>query len=753
MSYRLHRRQFLRFATTTLAAAGISQTDFFHQIRQQHRVLAQPTSRKLALLVGINAYPTPIRSLQGCLTDVELQYELLVHRYGFNPRDILVVADGPLSLPGQTVVAPPTRQNILTAFETHLIDQAQTDDVVVFHYSGHGSFVREKNGIPELNGYNGTIVPVDARSSGRDRVDDIMGKTLFLLSKALPTENLTLVLDSCHSGGGVRGNVVVRALDSLDAEPSDRELAYQAQWMSRLQLDEDTLRQLRRQGIAKGVALGSAQLSQLAAEAPFAGFHAGAFTYLLTQYLWQLPRAQPLSEVFVNIARSTRDVGNAAGIVQDPVFTTAPGQSLAHRPVYFLDLGRSPAEAVIREVDGDQVSFWLGGLSKSALSAQDAMFSWVDEAGNPKGEIVQTERQGLMGRGRLQGSSAQSPQPGQLMREQIRAVPANLTLKVGVDPSLGAEALDPLNQLSRIEGLPLTPEVSLDYVLGRFTAATRPQSRSIEVATPPVVNSIGLFTPDLMPVPQTFLAAGESAQAAVARLQPRLKMLLAGKMLASLVNNSVSSLNVEITVLQADTQKPFLSVGSRSAQAASPLEQVLSVSAPVPANTEIRVQITNHEPQDLFVSIVTISSQGTMAIVHPAVWDAPEEAARLPAGEAIQVPAPGRERDRFQFIVRGPAGFFELLVLTSTEPLREALRNLQTIARGRRSRSGNPLAFAEGMRGPGESEDAPVVVVDALMSDLDSAARGGVGIARDRQRIDVERLAAFSLIMEVIESP
>lgn len=49
------------------------------------KVLAQNTPRKLALLVGINQYPGALE-LQGCVNDVKLQQELLIHRFGFNPK-------------------------------------------------------------------------------------------------------------------------------------------------------------------------------------------------------------------------------------------------------------------------------------------------------------------------------------------------------------------------------------------------------------------------------------------------------------------------------------------------------------------------------------------------------------------------------------------------------------------------------------------------------------------------------------------
>ncbi|MEO0985016.1 MAG: caspase family protein [Cyanobacteria bacterium J06639_14] len=755
MSQPIRRRQLLQLAGGTLAAMGLDQRNWLRQVQRYDQALAQSTPRKLALLVGVNAYPNSMPSLRGCLTDVELQYHLLVHRYGFSPSDVLVVGDSTLALPGQTVVSPPTRQNILDAFETHLIGQAQPDDVVVFHYSGHGSFVQEADGVPEFNGLNGTLVPSDGRSQGSDRVDDIMGKTLFLLSLALATDNVTIVLDSCHAGGGTRGNLSIRALDTPNARPSEQELAYQAQWMDRLGLDPATLREKRQQGIAKGVSLGSTQLGLLAAEVPFDGFSAGAFTYLLTRYLWQLPTQQPLTDVFVNIARSTRDVANTTGLVQDPVYTTAQGTNWASRPVYLLEPVGVPAEAVLRDIQGNQVSFWLGGLSLDSLTARQVVYSLLDEQGNLVGEVQQTERIGLIGRGTLQNVTRQSLQPGQLMREQIRGVPTDLKLRVGLDASLGSEsatALAGLNGLTRIEGIAITQATPVDYLLGRFTqtAQAQAQQRNIPIAAAP--SSIGILTPDLTPIAATFGSTDESVQQAIARLRPRFKMLLAGKMLGTLTNSQVSDLQVEVGLFQNNDAMALLSLGSHSAQATGQTALMATNAVQVSAGTDLQIQVQNYESQDLFISLFSIADTGEIAILHPVVWDAPEESTRISKGATLRVPNPN-DGNQFRLRVEGPAGFFELMALVSTAPLQEALRGLQTIARGRQSRSGDPLAFAEGTRSQDESEDAPVEVVDALLGDLDRGSRGGIGIviSPDAQQIDAQHLAAFSMVIEVLD--
>ena len=53
----LKRRAFLQQAGLTLAALGISEAGLLRLSDRYSQVLAAPTARKLALLVGINQYP------------------------------------------------------------------------------------------------------------------------------------------------------------------------------------------------------------------------------------------------------------------------------------------------------------------------------------------------------------------------------------------------------------------------------------------------------------------------------------------------------------------------------------------------------------------------------------------------------------------------------------------------------------------------------------------------------------------------
>ncbi len=757
------RRHFLQLAGSTLASIGLSQTDFLRQSEQYGKALAQDTPRKLALLVGINNYPDEVGALRGCLTDVEMQYELLVHRFGFHPDDIKIISDPLNGILRDRIMATPTRENILGAFEDHLIGQAKAGDVVVFHYSGHGSTVKENNGIPEFNNKNGTLVPIDGRSnlpSSSNQVNDIMGKTLFLLTYALKTDNVSLILDSCHSQGGIRGNLVFRSvsdrlLNGEAVEPSDIELAYQDIWLERNGLSVDKLRSLRRAGIAKGMALGSARISQLAADAPFGDFNAGAFTYLLTRYLWQQVGNQSIDSVFVNLSRSTSDVAKNAGIEQEPIHEVQPNSNFGQKPPLFIETPKPSAEAVVRKIEGNQVTFWLGGVSPQNIEAftEGAIFNLIDSEGKPIGEIVQNSRAGLEGYGTITTNSRSISSNNVLMREQVRGIPADLNLRVGVDDSLGDEKaalFEALTNVSRVTVVNVDQTQPIDYLIGRLTESSKIQATNQGITITSPVGGIGLFTPGLTPIPDSFSRPNESVENAVMRLRPRMKMLLAGRILKSVVNSDISDLNVDVNVTPVDSGGVLFSRGSRAAQETGIIARTIDTGIQqVKVGDQIKIEVTNNERQDLYISIMVIDSKGQLIILHPVAWDAAEPDTLVAAGQRITIPD---INSTFDFVIGGPAGHFELLVLASTEQLRDALRGLKEVARGRGISSGNPIAFGEGeTRGLNEGDDTPVQVLDSLLGDLNRNARSTVFTRNRQSASDAKGLAAFSAVFEVVE--
>ena len=157
---------------------------------------AQRGARKFALLVGINnyKYPDRIPSLAGSLNDVEEMRQLLIEKFEFPPENIVTLKD-----------SEATHAAIISQLQTQLIARAQPGDIIVFHYSGHGSQMKDVTGQMN-NGMDETIVPWDSRDPA-GKVFDISGAELHPLLQQLATKtnNVTFVLDSCHSGTLVRG--------------------------------------------------------------------------------------------------------------------------------------------------------------------------------------------------------------------------------------------------------------------------------------------------------------------------------------------------------------------------------------------------------------------------------------------------------------------------------------------------------------------------------------------------------------------
>ena len=162
----------------------------------------RPTPEKVALLVGVGAYPAEIhdewQSLEGAVNDTERVRDLLVDRFGFDPADILVLTD-----------EQATHENIVTAFHRWLIGRAGPRTEAVFWFSGHGSRVPDVSGAEEeLDQLDASYLAYDSRTGGRDGeydiTDDEMRSLLIALTRKTP--RVTVVTDSCFSGGGMRSS-------------------------------------------------------------------------------------------------------------------------------------------------------------------------------------------------------------------------------------------------------------------------------------------------------------------------------------------------------------------------------------------------------------------------------------------------------------------------------------------------------------------------------------------------------------------
>jgi len=96
-----NRRRFLQLTGMSAATFAIWESWIARKSYSYGRLLTQETSRKRALLVGVNRYPDSDRftPLQGCTTDILLRRALLVYRFGFHPNDICILSNDPADKP------------------------------------------------------------------------------------------------------------------------------------------------------------------------------------------------------------------------------------------------------------------------------------------------------------------------------------------------------------------------------------------------------------------------------------------------------------------------------------------------------------------------------------------------------------------------------------------------------------------------------------------------------------------------------
>lgn len=750
----MKRRHFLQFAGSTLAALGINQFELMRQGDRYGRVLAQDTPRKLALLVGINDY-SPGQGwnpLNGCITDVEMQRNLLVYGFGFNPNDILVVTD-----------RDATRDGILTAFEEHLIKQAKPGDVAVFHYSGHGSRVVDPDG-ESNDGLNSTFVPIDSPvpvgyPNAEGTVNDIMGHSLFLLMSALQTDNLTVVLDSCHSGGAKRGNLTIRSRDGGGTLfPSEAELEFQERMRSQLGLSAEDVRRLRRENIAKGVVISSASRSQFAADVLFSDFHAGAFTYLMTRYLWQQNRSEPVRQIVVNLTRSTRFLAQAtSSIIQEPEFEFNPDEN-QYKPLFFIERQNPPAEAIILDVQGDRVKLWLGGVDSQSLEAftQETVFSVIDSSGSDIGGdsplLIQLEfREGLTAQGKILPHPQQSTlQAGMFLQEQVRGIPENLELNIGLDDrSLDAneiaQAKQSIETLRQIKTHPLG-EKEVQYIFGRAIETYRSQLQTSEHPFP-AVGSLGLFVPGLDEiVPDSFGSADEPIADAVRRLQAKLIALSVARMLKLILNTDSSRLNIEAYLKPAEPTPTFQGIQSQAFTVrggGNPGQPTRGRETPqipeLKVGTHIQFEVNNYEAEDLYFIVLLIGADGELALIFPVDWIVPEESALVLRQQSRNIPEPG---DGYKLKIGTTLGVSEALILASRKPLRDFLKIMQDFAAIRGTTRG-PVA-------PDALEST--AVLEKLFGDLRGHTRGAIEIEIEEgfSAGDTTQIAALSIPFRVI---
>ncbi len=223
-------------------------------------------------------------------------------KFGFPANQVVLLTNPapPHPRPGVTVLpaSQTTHDGILAAMQKYLVDVPKKGDTVVFYDASHGSLrVNSKgNKLTVLVGgkyvhADSTLVPSDAYTGGYDVRDREMTRIFnAALDKGV---HLTVIFDSCHSGGISRGIGPKYVERTLAFDPRDiNEAPETAQPPPSERKDNPAL------------IFSAAQQDQTAKEMPPTGPSAephGAFTAALLETLEVLPADTPASLVYERV--------------------------------------------------------------------------------------------------------------------------------------------------------------------------------------------------------------------------------------------------------------------------------------------------------------------------------------------------------------------------------------------------------------------------------------------------------------------
>jgi hypothetical protein len=243
---------------------------------------------RYALCVGINEFRSLARSswLNGCVNDAKDLAKQL-RKLGFSPRHLHVLTD-----------KDATKRRVMATL-TELVEKVEPGDQLVFTFSSHGTQVPDQpGGDEEPDGLDEAFACHDIKQAGDDwdrRTVIVDDELRDLLAKVPAGVLVEVVLDTCHSGSGLRDlDDIMQAMVQGRRPrylplptPRGVERARSIRAAAPRTVDRKALVELTRSrgGSAKPVLYAACRPDQTASDATFSSRPNGAFTYLFLQAL------------------------------------------------------------------------------------------------------------------------------------------------------------------------------------------------------------------------------------------------------------------------------------------------------------------------------------------------------------------------------------------------------------------------------------------------------------------------------------
>jgi hypothetical protein len=746
------RRQFLQAGLTSLIGWQFLTRDRVALAAEQYvSQLTTSTQRKRALLIGINQYDVQEDSnpqnsisgwlpLHGCVNDVELQRDLLIHRFGFAPQDIVILTD-----------REATRKNITETITEHLVAQTLPDDLVVVHFSGHGS---------RLGNYN-TLVPVDSDlPQNLENLRDITLQEWQSWLKAIATDRILNVIDA----GFYYPNMLAIGNFRLRSRIGRND------WKPPLEIE-----QIEKQPPI-GTTLRAASGEMLCADAQWSGFSSGAFTYSLVQQLWQITPATTIHVVMGDIATTLdrRALHNENLSIDKQIAEMLEVDAIKQKAIAtntfspFLPVPNTGSDGVIVGIGDDRrtaevnlsglpitvLSNYMAGSILNvmaanpnppaiALNAPDRSAQQIEPIpAKPISSIPQSTVQSTVQvksrngfKAKVEVLSDLNPQinpkleTGQLLQEVLRAISQNVKLAIALDAGLSKiERIDATSAFSTLPNMfgVNANEQCADCLFGVQSA------------------SYGLFTVGHTPILGSFGSVGESVGVAIKRLQPFLESLLAAKLIRTTENQASSHLDVSVTLKAIiGVDERVVTIASKASARANsiPANKVIANTIrtkPINIGDRLECQIENFSDQPLYTRIFCLDQRSK--VLTPSFISTPyaNDGVILPL-ETLTIPYP---KAPVNWAVSAPKGMVDVHVVISRSPLLQVTKTLETSQRQASSMNGL-IAISNSLQ-----------VAQDLLADLDRASKssdwGDFTNIADRWMLDVQQWATFNFNYQVV---
>ncbi len=280
-------------------------------------------------LIGINAYEK-LNPLRGCMQDI-LRIDGILEQLctqakpslAYKPAFLLAphaaeeaVVTAYLKARNETYI-PPTFAHITQNAFAHL-QQAGNDDIVLLYYSGHGCYVpapascNTGEGLQQFE----TLMPVDARTTGRPIVDKELAWLLHKTLAGKPKLHAVVIMDCCHSGSNSREPVKLSTISYRQADPDGTTIDI-SQWLGYdegfFQITDGRLQF----PIARYVHLAACASHQKAADHPMGGMFSRALAAWLTAHGNTQSYRRMMQQIAVDIAVNNGQQNPVAFAMQD----------------------------------------------------------------------------------------------------------------------------------------------------------------------------------------------------------------------------------------------------------------------------------------------------------------------------------------------------------------------------------------------------------------------------------------------------